>query len=467
MGIPEPALNDVDRITAIDALKQAFGERISTSSAVCEQHSRGESWHRSRAVDAVFFPTTTEEVASAVVICAAHRLPVIPFGAGTSIEGHVTAPYGGLSIDLSQMNQILRVSTEDLDCTVQAGVLRKQLNTFLRDTGLFFPVDPGADATIGGMASTRASGTNAVRYGTLRENVLGLTVVTPQGKVIKTGSRAKKSSAGYDLSHLYVGAEGTLGIITEVTLKLYGLPEAISSAVVNFPSIDQAVNACISTIQLGMPIARIELLDEATVKAVNAYCKTDYPERPTLFLEFHGTEKGVEEQIDLFAELAAEQAGGDLQWATREEDRNRLWNARHNAYYALLAMHPGKEGFTTDVCVPISRLAECIAETKQDAESAGYEAPILGHVGDGNFHMLFCVAPGDEVAMASIRDLNGRLIERALAMDGTCTGEHGIGTGKLDYLRKEHGDAAVEVMQAVKRALDPDNIMNPGKTVTC
>jgi D-lactate dehydrogenase (cytochrome) len=412
----------------------------------------------------VIFAETTEEVAAAVTICAAYGIPVIPYGTGTSLEGHVAALEGGVTIDLSRMNNIVRVSPEDLDCTVQAGVTRKQLNEYLRDTGLFFPIDPGADASLGGMAATRASGTNAVRYGTMRENVLGLTVVLSDGRTIKTGGRARKSSAGYDLTRLFVGSEGTLGIMTEVTLKLYGIPEAISAAVCTFSSLEGAVDTVIQTIQSSIPMARIELLDDAQMDAINRYSKLDYPVAPTLFFEFHGTEASVKEQAEQVRAIAEEQGGGGFQWATTQEDRTRLWNARHMAYYAALALRPGARGLTSDVCVPISELARCITETKDDLAKSSLQGTLVGHVGDGNFHMLYLIDPENPAELAEAEALHERLVHRAIACGGTCTGEHGIGYGKIPFLQAEHG-AAVSVMRQLKRALDPSNILNPGKIV--
>lgn len=444
--------------------KALLGDRFSTSLPVREAHGRDESYHAPAPPDGVVFALSTEEVSAAVSICARYKLPIIPFGTGTSLEGGVAALEGGICIDVSGMNTVLRVSTDDLDVTVQAGVTRKQLNEYLRDTGLFFPIDPGADASLGGMASTRASGTNAVRYGTMRENVLGLTVVLADGRIIKTGTRARKTAAGYDLTRLFVGAEGTLGLITEVTLRLYGIPEAVSAAVCPFPDIHGAVNTVIQTIQAGIPIARIELLDEVQMGAVNKYSKLSYQEVPTLFFEFHGTERGVEEQATMVAEIAAEYGGTEFQWATQAEERTRLWTARHTAYYAALGLRPGAKGWPTDVCVPISRLAECILETKKDIAESYLLAPLVGHVGDGNFHLVYVIDPDKPEEMAEAKRLNDRMVERALAMGGTCTGEHGIGYGKMDALEQEHGDA-VAVMAQLKLALDPDNLMNPGKVI--
>ncbi len=445
-------------------LEAIVGERLSTADAVREQHGHDESYHPSQAPGAVVFARSTEEVSAVVTLCAEHKVPVIPFGTGTSLEGHVAALRGGVCIDVSQMNEILRVGDEDMDVTVQAGVTRKQLNEYLRDTGLFFPVDPGADASIGGMTATRASGTNAVRYGTMRENVLSLTVVLADGRIIRTSSRARKSSAGYDLTRLFVGSEGTLGVITEITLRLYGIPEAMSAAVASFPSLEAAVNTVILTIQAGIPVARIELLDEHQMDAVNRYSKLDYPVQPTLFFEFHGSQAGVKEQAETVEAIAADFGSSDFQWATKAEDRNHLWQARHDAYYAALALRPGSKGMTTDVCVPISRLAECILETRQDIDDSGILAPIVGHVGDGNFHTVLLVSPDNEAEIKKAHDVNERMVMRALAMGGTCTGEHGVGYGKMEFLTAEHGEA-LSVMRTLKTALDPDNIMNPGKIV--
>ncbi len=445
-------------------LEAIVGERLSTAEAVREQHGHDESYHPSQAPGAVVFSRSTEEVSAVVSLCAEDKVPVIPFGTGTSLEGHVAALRGGVCIDVSQMNEILRVGDEDMDVTVQAGVTRKQLNEYLRDTGLFFPVDPGADASIGGMTATRASGTNAVRYGTMRENVLSLTVVLADGRIIRTSSRARKSSAGYDLTRLFVGSEGTLGVITEITLRLYGIPEAMSAAVASFPSLEAAVNTVILTIQAGIPVARIELLDEHQMDAVNRYSKLDYPVQPTLFFEFHGSQAGVKEQAETVEAIAADFGSSDFQWATKAEDRNHLWQARHDAYYAALALRPGSKGMTTDVCVPISRLAECILETRQDIDDSGILAPIVGHVGDGNFHTVLLVSPDNEAEIKKAHDVNERMVMRALAMGGTCTGEHGVGYGKMEFLTAEHGEA-LSVMRTLKTALDPDNIMNPGKIV--
>ncbi|KAA0580836.1 FAD-linked oxidase C-terminal domain-containing protein [Azospirillum sp. Sh1] len=445
-------------------LTALLGDRFTTSLPVREHHGKDESYHTPCPPDGVAFANSTEDVSAIVKICAKHRLPVIPFGTGTSLEGGIAALAGGITIDLSGMQQILRVSPEDLDVTVQAGVTRKQLNEHLRDTGLFFPIDPGANASLGGMTATRASGTNAVRYGTMRENVLGLTVVLADGRVIKTGGRARKSAAGYDLTRLFVGSEGTLGIITEVTLKLYGIPEAISSAVCAFQSIKGAVDTVIQTIQVGVPVARIELLDEVQIDAVNKYSKLDYAVAPTLFFEFHGTEAGVKEQAEMVAAIAQEHGGMEFAWATRPEDRSKLWQARHDAYYAALALRPGSKGWPTDVCVPISRLADCILETKQDLAESNMLAPMVGHVGDGNFHLVYVLDPENPAELAEAQRLADKMVTRALEMGGTCTGEHGIGYGKMAFLEQETGEA-FNVMGDLKRAFDPNNLLNPGKVV--
>ncbi len=448
----------------IDALGALLGDRLSTTSAILERHGKDESYHPAMAPDAVAFAESTDEVAEIVKLCAKHRVPVIPFGTGTSLEGGIAALEGGISIDLSAMNQVLRVSAEDLDCTVQAGVTRKQLNEYLRDTGLFFPIDPGADASIGGMTATRASGTNAVRYGTMREAVLGLIAVMADGRIVRTGTRARKSAAGYDLTRLMVGSEGTLGVITEITLRLHGIPEAISAAVCPFPSVADAVNTVIMTIQSGIPVARIELLDATQMDACNKFSKLDYAVAPTLFFEFHGTERGVEEQAEQVGAIAGEFGGSDFRWATRPEDRNRLWQARHDAYYAALALRPGAQGMTTDVCVPISRLADCIEETRADNDAAGVLAPMVGHVGDGNFHLVYVIDADDPKEVEAADALHERMVLRALAMGGTCTGEHGVGYGKMRFLEAEQGEA-VSLMRQVKTALDPHNLMNPGKVI--
>jgi D-lactate dehydrogenase (cytochrome) len=449
---------------AMEMLGNLLGDRFSTGRDVREQHGTDESWHPPQAPDAVCFPLSTEEVVEIVRVCAANQVPLIPFGAGTSIEGQLIADQGGISVDLSGMNRILRVNAEDLDATVEAGVTRKQLNEYLRSSGVFFPIDPGADASLGGMTATRASGTNAVRYGTMRENVIALSVVLPDGRLIRTSRRARKSSAGYDLTRLLVGSEGTLGVITEVTVRLYGLPEAISSAVVSFPDLKSAVDAVIVTMQSGIPVARIELLDALLMDAVNRYSSLDYAVQPTLFMEFHGSESSVEEQTRDFRAIATEHGGSAFRGATKPEERTRLWKARHDAFYAALALRPGCKGWATDVCVPLSRLTECILETQREIDESFLLAPLVGHVGDGNFHLVFLVDPEKPEELREAQRLNDRLVERALAMDGTCTGEHGIGIGKKKYLAAEHGDA-VETMRAIKRAIDPLNIMNPGKVL--
>jgi D-lactate dehydrogenase (cytochrome) len=451
---------------AIAELTAAFGNRVATSRSMCEQHGHTTTWLENQPPDAVVFVQSADDLQQIVRLCAAHEVPVIPFGTGTSLEGQVNAPRGGISIDLKDMNRILAVHAEDLDCVVEPGVTRKQLNEYLRDKGLFFPIDPGADASLGGMASTRASGTNAVRYGTMKDNVLSLKAVLASGKIITTASRAKKSSAGYDLTRLFVGSEGTLGIITELTLKLHGIPESIAAGTCPFPSVEAACNATIMTIQSGIPVARIELLDALQVRACNAYSKLSLPEQPMLFVEFHGTTQGAAEQSARFGEIAGEFGGGPFEWATRAEDRTRLWQARHDVYWAASGLRPGAKAISTDVCVPISRLAECVTESQRDSEASRLMAPIAGHVGDGNFHMLLLVDRSDSDEMARADAFMQRLVERALAMEGTCTGEHGVGQGKMKYLLAEHGEAALTMMASIKRALDPRDIMNPGKIVT-
>jgi D-lactate dehydrogenase (cytochrome) len=446
------------------SLHELLGDRLSTAAAICAQHGKDESYHAPHSPDAVAFAQTTDEVLAIVKLCAEYKTPVIAFGTGTSLEGHVAALAGGICIDMSQMNRILRVNAEDLDATVEAGVTRKQLNEYLRDTGLFFPIDPGADASLGGMAATRASGTNAVRYGTMRDNVLSMTVVLADGRVIRTARRARKSAAGYDLTRLFIGSEGTLGIITELTVRLYGIPEAISAAVCAFSDIEGAVDTVIQTIQSGVPVARIELLDEIQMAATNKYSKLDHKEAPTLFFEFHGTPGGVAEQAEMVKAIASEHGGDDFRWATTPQERSKLWQARHDAYYAALALRPGSKGLATDVCVPISRLAECISETKRDLAQSPIPYALVGHVGDGNFHLVFMLDPDRPEELAEAGRLNERMISRALAMEGTCTGEHGVGYGKMDFLIAEHGEA-VSVMRTIKRALDPDGILNPGKIV--
>jgi len=457
---------DPDAIeAAIAALAAKFGNRLVTSRAVREQHANTTSWIANEPPDAVVFPQATGDVQDIVRICARLRVPVIPFGTGTSLEGHINAPYGGVSIDFRDMNRVLAVNAQDLDCVVEPGITRKQLNEHLRDQGLFFPLDPGADASLGGMAATRCSGTNAVRYGTMKDNVLALKVVLANGELMTTARRAKKSSAGYDLTRLIVGAEGTLGVITELTLKLSGIPEAISAGVCPFPSLEAACNAAIATIQSGVPVARIELLDELQVKATNLYSKLALPEVPMLFVEFHGSPAGVAEQAERFGEIARDLAGGPFEWATKPEDRSRLWQARHDAYWAARGLRPGAQALATDVCVPISRLAECVTAAQHEVAELGLVAPILGHVGDGNFHLSLLVDMSDAAEVKAAKTLCERLVERALAMDGTCTGEHGVGQGKMKYLAGELGSPALAAMAAIKRALDPDDIMNPGKIV--
>ncbi len=449
----------------VRALAAQFGNRLVTSQAVREQHANTTTWVENQAPDAVVFPQSREDVQQVVRICAARRVPVIPFGTGTSLEGQINAPAGGVSIDFRDMNKVIAVHAEDFDCVVEPGVTRKALNEHLRDSGLFFPIDPGADASLGGMAATRASGTNAVRYGTMKDNVLALEVVLANGEVMRTARRAKKTSAGYDLTRLIVGAEGTLGVITSLTLKLSGLPEAISSGVCPFPSVEACCNAAILTIQSGIPVARIELVDALQIKASNAYSKLALPEVPMLFLEFHGSHESVAEQSKRFGEIAAELGGGPFDWATKPEDRTRLWQARHDAYWAGRDLRKGAQAVATDVCVPISRLAQCVVETQKDVAANKLVAPIIGHVGDGNFHLTLLVDLSDTDEVDRAQKLCERLAERAIAMDGTCTGEHGIGQGKMKYLKGELGEPALAAMRAIKQALDPQGIMNPGKIV--
>ena len=454
--------NEVGIAAALGVLKQQFGEKFQTGNAIREQHGHTTTWLKNQSPDAVVYPQDAGEVAEIVKVCAAHKVPVIGYGTGTSLEGHVNAPAGGICVDMTEMNQILAVNAADLDCVVQPGVTREQLNVFLRDQGLFFPIDPGANASLGGMTATRASGTNAVRYGTMKDNVLALEVVTPQGEVIRTASRAKKSSAGYDLTRLMVGSEGTLGLITEITLKLQGIPEAMSSARVSFDSIDAACQAVMMTIQYGIPVARMELLDALTVGAVNTYSKLDLPVAPLLLLEFHGSSASVAEQAELFGGIAEENGGIGFEWTTSGEERNKLWQARHDAYWATLALRPDAKGISTDVCVPISRLAECVTAAQIRLNELGFLAPIVGHVGDGNFHTLPLIDMDNADEVAKADEFVGWLNDLAISMGGTCTGEHGIGQGKRPYLVKELG-GAVDMMVAIKTAIDPDNIMNPGK----
>ena len=451
--------------SAVEALKSLLGQRTSTAEVQREHHSHGESYHEPAMPDVVCYAHTTEEVSEIMKISAKYQVPVIAFGGGTSLEGHVNAIYGGISIDLREMNKILRVSAEDLDVTVEPGVTRQQLNKALNNTGLTFYVDPGGESTLGGMAATRASGTTTVRYGTMRETVLALTVVLADGRIIHTGTRARKSSAGYDLTRLFVGSEGTLGIITELTLRVYPQPEAVSAAVCSFPSVESAVKTVIEIIQFGASVARIELLDDAQMDAVNRYSKTNYPIAPTLFFEFHGSsDRHVSEQAEFAQSIAEEHGAKGFQWATLLEDRDKLWEARHAAYYASLALRPGSKGLVTDACVPISRLAECIEETLADNRNAPFPATLVGHVGDGNFHCIYVINPENEAELVEANRLAGRMATRALARGGTCTGEHGVGYGKMKYLEAEHGPA-LDVMRTIKRALDPDNRMNPGKMV--
>jgi D-lactate dehydrogenase (cytochrome) len=452
--------------SVVSELRALLGERVSLSSAVREHHGKDESYFPYAPPDAVVFPESTEEVRDIVDICRRHRVPMIPYGVGTSLEGHILAIRGGVCIDMSRMNQVLAVHEEDLDAVAQAGVTRKQLNEYIKHTGLFFAIDPGADATLGGMSATRASGTNAVRYGTMRENVLSLKVVLADGRIIQTARRSKKSSAGYDLTRLFVGSEGTLGIITEVTVKLHPVQAAMSAAVCAFPTIEGAASTVIQTLQMGIPVARSELLCATTMAALNKYNKMDYRERPTLLLEFHGTEASVVEQAQTVQEIARDNGGLDFQWATKAEERSKLWEARHHAYFACLQLKPGSRALSTDVCVPISRLAECIVATASDIEKASMPIPLFGHVGDGNFHCVILIDPSNQAEIDEAKAFNVRVVRRALAMEGTCTGEHGIGIGKQLYLVEELGDAAVDLMRDLKRTFDPENLFNPGKIVS-
>lgn len=448
---------------AIEALNARFGNQLTTNLTVREQHGHTMSWLPNQPPDAVLTAHDKHDVAEAVKICHQHKMPVIAFGIGSSLEGQLNAPHGGLCIDMSAMNQVLQVDEGDLTATVQAGVTREALNQYLRSTGLFFPIDPGANASFGGMVATRASGTNAVRYGTMKDVVLALEVVMPNGDIIHTGSRAKKSSAGYDLTRLIIGSEGTLGIVTEITLKLFGVPECVGSGICHFPSIDLACQAVMATIQMCLPVARIELLDAVQVKACNLYSNLSLPEKATLFVEFHGTNSHVAEQAQTFAEIIADFGGTDFAWDTEEAKRKKLWTARHNAYHASRALRPDYDSLSTDACVPISRLAECVTATQADVESQGMLAPIVGHVGDGNFHVLLLINMQDPAEVTKAEGILARLAERAISMDGTCTGEHGIGQGKRKYMVKEHGEASIAVMKAIKHAIDPNNIMNPDK----
>ena len=463
MSLDDLPRNETGIATAIDVLRQRFGARLQTARALREQHGHTTTWIANQLPDAVIAPATTEEVQQIVRICADHGVPIIPFGTGTSLEGHVNAPAGGISLDFHEMNAVLDVHAEDMDAVVQPGVTRMALNTHLRDTGLFFPVDPGADASLGGMAATSASGTNAVRYGTMKDNVLALKAVLPSGEVVTSAARARKSSAGYDLTRLIVGSEGTLGIITELTLRLQGIPEAISAATCSFPSVEAACNAVILTIQYGLPVARIELLDALQVRAVNAHSKLDLPEAPLLLLEFHGTGAGVAEQARSFGDIAQEMGGTGFTFTTREEERTRLWQARHDAYWAALTLRPGARGISTDVCVPVSRLADCVTAAQERLAADGFVAPIVGHVGDGNFHALLLIDMDDTDEVARADAFVGWLNDLAISMGGTCTGEHGIGQGKAKYLARELGPGAMDMMRAIKHAVDPGNLLNPGK----
>ena len=454
--------NEEGIAAAVEILKQRFGERAQTGQAIREQHGHTTTYVPTQAPDIVIFAHNTQDVQEVVRICAEHKVPVIAFGAGSSLEGQVNAPAGGVSIDLTQMNRVLAVHAEDLDCVIEPGITRRELNEYLRDTGLFFPIDPGANATLGGMASTRASGTNAVRYGTMRENVLALKAVMPDGRLIETSKRVKKTAAGYDLTRLLIGSEGTLGIITELTLKLQGIPQAVSGGICPFPDVESACRAVIETIQMGIPVARIELVNKLQMEALILHSKLPYEAQPYLFVEFHGTETGVAEQAEIFGEIAAENGGGEFSWTNDPEERDRLWRARHDAYLASFLLRTGAKGVSTDVCVPISRLADCIAETEKDLAESTLIAPIVGHVGDGNFHLLLLLDTDDASEMERAEDFMDRLVRRAIAMEGTCTGEHGIGQGKMKYLPMELGEAT-DYMRMIKKAIDPDNIMNPGK----
>jgi D-lactate dehydrogenase (cytochrome) len=447
------------------ALAERFGERFSTKLAVREHHGRDESAYQPMLPDAVVFARSTDDVVATMQLCDTYEVPLIAYGSGSSLEGHLLAVTGGISLDVSQMSAILAINPEDLTATVEAGVTRKQLNQAIKDTGLFFPIDPGADASLGGMSATRASGTNAVRYGTMRENVIALTVVTAAGKVVRTARRARKSSAGYDLTRLFVGSEGTLGIITEVTVRLYPQPEAISAAVCNFPSVEAAVESVIATIQMGIPVARVEFLDAACVKALNAHSKLGLHETPLLLFEFHGSPAGVREQAEGVQAITQEFGGMDFQWATNPEDRTKLWTARHNAYFAGLQMKAGTRAITTDVCVPISRLAESIRTTTEELDASRLPSMIVGHVGDGNYHVMLLVDPERPEDHEEAEAINQRMVSRAIQMDGTCTGEHGVGLHKMDFLREEHGEDALDLMRSLKRAFDPKNLLNPGKIV--
>ena len=447
---------------ALEALTCLLGEKVLTSAVVRDHHGHDESFHASCSPDAVIRPHSTQEVADIVRICDQYSMPVIPYGTGTALEGGVVALHGGICIDMSEMNNIIKLNHGDMDVVVQPGVTRRQLAAHLKDTGLFFPIDPGADASLGGMASTRASGTNAVRYGTMKENVINLEAVMADGSIIRTGGRSKKSAAGYDLTRLMVGSEGTLGVITELTVKLYPVPEAMSSATCTFDNLEDAVNSVIQIIQCGIPVARVELIDAKTIEAINVYSKMDYSVAPTLFFEFHGSESYVQEQAELAQEITADNNGGAFTWTRNTEERNKMWRARHDVAYASKLLHPKGKIWSTDVCVPISNLAECLLETQQDIDQTGILAPMVGHVGDGNFHLLLLVDHDNPAEVQKATDLHERMVKRALSLDGTCTGEHGIGFGKIDFLKKEHG-TAIQPMLAIKKALDPKGIMNPGK----
>ena len=446
----------------VKKLKEEFGQQFSDSQSILEQHTHTMTIHESELPNGVVFVERKEDVQKVVNICKEYKCPIIPFGVGSSFEGHLNAPFGGISIDMNNMNKILKVYQDDLLVVVQPGVTREQLNTYLRDTGLFFPIDPGANASIGGMTATRASGTNAVRYGTMKDNVIALEVVTPDGQIIKTANKARKSSAGYDLTRLMVGSEGTLGITTEITLKLYGIPEVIAGGRVSFPTVKNATDAVIMTIQAGIPVARIEFMDTAQVKAVNNYSKTNLPEAPLLLVEFHGSQSSVDEQSELFGEISSDFGGKDFEWTSNNEDRNKLWKARHDAYWSCRAVRPEAELYSTDVCVPISKLSDCITETIEDMEQNELIGPIVSHAGDGNFHVALLIDKNNKNELDKLDEFLVRISERAIRMDGTCTGEHGVGQGKRKYMLKELGNA-VNVMKSVKEAFDPHKIMNPGK----
>ncbi len=450
---------------ALEELKALLGERLGTGQSLRDNHGRDESWHAPVPPDAVAFPKSTEEVSDICKICSKYRIPIIAFGAGSSVEGALIPVHGGIAVSTIGMNRLIDVDPVSFNCTVQPGIRRKALNEQLRDTGLFFTVDPGADASIGGMVATRASGTNTVRYGTMSDAVLGLQVVLADGRIVKTGSRARKSAAGYDLTHLFTGSEGTLGIVTEITLKLAPIPDTIASATCTFPDLQSAVEAAIALIASGMGIARVEMLDELMIEAVNRYSKTDLTVTPSLFLEFHGTEQSTKAEAALAADIVADYGGGEFHWSIKPEDRNRLWQARHDCAYACMAYQPSKKLLTTDVCVPRAALADCIIASRDDARSKGLMAPVLGHVGDGNFHMALMIDPDDPDEIAAAKSVSNALVERALAAGGTATGEHGVGLGKRDYMRREHGDNAIDVMAGIKALLDPHNLLNPGKVL--